>query len=72
LGSQSLSKKMNLNEKEFWEDLTLLIIKNHLLMQFVESVWLKRFTMHLCSRLLFPSRKKKIQEVLLELVEKCK
>jgi hypothetical protein len=38
---QSLSKTMNLNKKEFLEDLTLLIIKNYLPMLFVESIWLK-------------------------------
>lgn len=41
LVSQSLSKTMNLNKKEFLEDLTLLIIKNYLPMSFVESIWLK-------------------------------
>ncbi len=37
-------------------------------MQFVESVWLRRFVMHFCPRLLFPSRKQFSQEVL----GKCK
>jgi hypothetical protein len=50
-------KKDEPQPKEFFEDLALLIIKNHLPMQFVESVWLKRFAIHLCPRLLFPSRK---------------
>jgi hypothetical protein len=44
------------------EDLALLIIKNHLPTQFVENAWLKRFEMHLCPRLLFPSRKQFFQK----------
>jgi hypothetical protein len=35
-------------------------------------VWLKGFAIYLCPRLLFPSKKQFSQEVLLELVEKCK
>jgi hypothetical protein len=49
-------------QKEFLEDLALVIIKNHLLMQFVESVWLKTFAMDLCPRLLFLSKKQFSQE----------
>jgi hypothetical protein len=42
LGPQTLSKKMNLNKKnKKLKDFALLIIKNHLLMQIVKSVWLK-------------------------------
>ncbi len=40
-------------------------------MQFVESVWLERFVMHFCPRLMFPSKKQIFQEVLPKLVEKC-
>jgi len=43
------------------EDLTPLIVENHLLMHLVESQWLKRFSLHLCLRV-----------NLLELVEKTK
>ncbi len=70
-GSTILFKKDEPQQKEFLEDLTLSIIKNHLPMQFVESVWLKRFAMHFCPRLMFLSKKQNFQEVLLELVEKC-
>jgi hypothetical protein len=56
-GSIILLKKYEPQPKELFEDLALLIIKNHLPMQFVESVWLKRFAIHLCPRLLFSSRK---------------
>jgi len=50
-------KKDEHQQKEFLKILSLLIIKNHLPTQFVENVWLKRFEMHLCPRLLFPSIK---------------
>jgi hypothetical protein len=71
-GSTTPFKVDEPQQKEKLEDLELVILKNHLLMQFVESVWLKRFAMHLCPRLLFPSKKQFFQKVLLELVEKCK
>jgi hypothetical protein len=35
-------KKDDVQQKQFVEDLTLLIIKNHLPLQFVESSWLKK------------------------------
>jgi hypothetical protein len=44
----------------------LLIIKNHLSMQFVESLWMKHLCSHLCPKLVF------FQEIFLELVEKIK
>jgi len=50
-------KKYDVQQKQFSEDLTLLIIKNHVLLQFVESSWLKRFSMHLCPKMIFPFRK---------------
>jgi hypothetical protein len=37
----------------FWEYLSLLFVKNHLLFQFVESNWLKKYSMHLCPRFYF-------------------
>jgi hypothetical protein len=39
-------------QKQFFEDLALLIVKNHLLMHLVQSQWLKRFNLYLC-----PSKK---------------
>jgi hypothetical protein len=50
-------KKEDMQQCFFWEDLNLLIVKNHLLFQFVESNWLKRYNMHLCPTILFPFRK---------------
>jgi hypothetical protein len=32
----------------------LLVVKNHLPIQFVESTWLKHFVMHLCPKVVFP------------------
>jgi len=43
--------------KTFLEDMGLLIIKNHLSMQFVESLRMKHLCLHLCQRLVFPSKK---------------
>ncbi len=54
------------------EDLVLLIVKNHLLMHFVESPWLKHFSLHLCPRVVLHSKKQFSQEILLEFVEKTK
>jgi hypothetical protein len=44
------------------KDLDLLIINNHLSMQFVKSLWLKCFSMHLCLRIVLPSKKWVSQE----------
>jgi hypothetical protein len=54
------------------EDLGLLVVKNHLPLQFVENVWLKCFDMHLCSSVIFPSKKWFSQEMLPSLVGKTK
>ncbi len=40
------------------EDLALSIVKNHLHMHFVENQWLKCFSLHLCSIVVSPPRKK--------------
>ncbi len=53
-------------------DLALLVVKNHLFIQFVESTWLKHLVMHLCPRIVFSSRKMFSQEVLVDLVKKTK
>jgi hypothetical protein len=48
------------------------MIKNHLLLQFVESSWLKRLCVHLCPRIIFPSKNQFSNELLPGLVEKTK
>jgi hypothetical protein len=63
-------KKEDVPQKEFLEDLGLFIVNNNLPIQFVESVWLKCLTMHLCPKLNFPSKRQFSQEILLMLVEK--
>jgi hypothetical protein len=50
-------KKDDVQQKQFLEDLTLLIFKNHLPMHLVESQWLKRFKLHLCPRVVLHFRK---------------
>jgi hypothetical protein len=50
-------KKDDVQQKQFLKDLIILIVKSHLPLQFVESSWLKRFSMHLCPRIVFPSKK---------------
>jgi hypothetical protein len=54
----------------FVENLTLLIMKNHLPLQFVDSVWLKCLVLQLCPCVQFPFRKLFSNIVLLELMEK--
>jgi hypothetical protein len=50
-------KKDDVQQKHFLEDLSLLIVKNHLLMHLVQSQWLKKFNLHLCQKFVLPSRK---------------
>ncbi len=56
----------------FVENLALLIMKNHLPLQFVESVWLKRLVLQLCPHVQFPFQKLFSNIVLFKLVEKTK
>jgi hypothetical protein len=65
-------KKDVVKQKQFLQDLALLVVKNHLLIQFIESTWLKFLIMHLCSRIVFTSRKIFSQEVLVNLAKKMK
>jgi hypothetical protein len=50
-------KKDDVQYKEFVEDLVLLTVKNRLPMHFVESPWLKCFSLHLCPRVVLLSKK---------------
>jgi hypothetical protein len=54
----------------FLEDLMLFVVKGLLLMRIVEFISLQRLTYKLCPRIVFPSREKKIEEILPSLVEK--
>ncbi len=58
--------------KEFLEDLGLFIMKNNLLIQFVENVQLQSLALHMCSKSNFLSRKQFSQDILPSLVEKTK
>jgi hypothetical protein len=71
-GAKDPFKKDVVQQKQFLQDLALLVVKNHLLIQFVESIWLKHLIMHLCPRIVFLSRKMFSQEVLVDLVKKKK
>jgi hypothetical protein len=42
-----------MHKKLFLEDMGLLIVKNHLPMQFVESLWMEYLYLHLHPRLVF-------------------
>jgi hypothetical protein len=48
-------KKNDMEQKMFVENLTFLIVKNHLPLQFVDSVWLKHLMLRLCLHVQFPS-----------------
>jgi hypothetical protein len=65
-------KKHDVYQKDFWQDLGHLIVKNNLPLQFVESVYFKCLILHLSHRVVFPFRNLFSQEVLLNLVEKTK
>jgi len=56
----------------FVENLTLLTVKNHLPLQFVESVWFKHLVLQLCPHVQFPFRKLFSKNILPKLVEKTK
>jgi hypothetical protein len=57
-------------DEDFFENLGLLIVKNNLQIQFVETMWLKHLVLCLCPKLNFPSKRQFSQEILLRLVEK--
>jgi hypothetical protein len=46
------------------EDLSMLIIKNNLPIQFVENMWLKHLIFHLCPKLNFLSKRQFSQDIL--------
>ncbi len=71
-GAKDHFKKDVVQQKQILQDIALLVVKNHLLVQFIESTWLKLLVMHLCSRFVFTSSKIFSQEVLVDLVEKIK
>jgi hypothetical protein len=48
----------------------LFVIKGFLPMRIVESIWLQKMAYKLCPRLVFPSRKTFVDDVLSRLVEK--
>jgi len=48
--SKNPFKKDDVEQKMFVENLALLIVKNHLPLQFVEKVWLKCLVLQLCPR----------------------
>ncbi len=50
----------------------LLIVKNHLSLQFVENVWFQHLVLRLCFQVEFTFNKYSFQEILWNLVEKMK
>jgi hypothetical protein len=46
-----------MQQKQFLEDLAILIVNNHLLVHFLESSWLKKFTLQLYPHIVCPSKK---------------
>jgi hypothetical protein len=63
-------KKNDMQQKEFNENLGLLIVKTNLPIQFVDNVQFKILTLHLCPRINFPSKRQFLQDILPNLVEK--
>jgi hypothetical protein len=72
LGAINLYKKDNVHQKDFEENLGLLVIKNYLLIQFIENIWMKFLIMQLYHCGFFLSKKTFNQEMLPNLVEKTK
>jgi hypothetical protein len=50
-------QKEGVPQKELFQDLGLLIVKNNLPIQFVENIWLKHLVLYLSPKLNFLSRK---------------
>jgi hypothetical protein len=69
-GAIDLYKKDNVHQKDFEENLGLLVIKNHLLIQFIKNIWLNCLIIQLYH--FFLSKKTFNQEMLRNLVEKTK
>ncbi len=67
-GAINLYKKDNVHD--FVEKFNLLVIKNHLPIQFVESIQLKCLVIQLCFHVVFPFKTTFNKEMLLDLVEK--
>ncbi len=65
-------KKDNVQQKDFLQSLGLLIMKNNLPLQFVESIWFKCLILHLFPKVVLYYRKHFFQEILLNLVENMK
>ncbi len=63
-------KKDDMQQKEFDENLGLLIVKNNLTIQIFKSVSFKRLALHLCPKINFPSKRQFSQEILPNLIEK--
>ncbi len=71
-GAKDPFKKDVMQHKQFLQDVAFLVVENHLLIKFVEITWLKHLVMHLCPKIVFPSRNMFSQEILDNLVEKMK
>jgi hypothetical protein len=65
-------KKDEMQQKQFLKDLTLMIVKSHLLVHLLENPWLTQFSLQLNLHIVFPSRKTFSEEILLDLVQKTK
>jgi len=61
-----------MQQKDILQDLGLLIMKNNLTLQFVESVWFKHLILHLSHGVVFLSRKNFFEKILSNLVKKTK
>jgi hypothetical protein len=72
IGAKDPFKKDVVQQTQNLQGLTFLVVKDHLPIQFDESTWLKHLVMHLCPRIVFPSKKTFSQEILVDLVEKMK
>jgi hypothetical protein len=59
-----------LSKNKFVKDLCLLIVKNNLPIQFMESIWLKHLVLRFCPKLISPFKRQFPQDILLGLAEK--
>jgi hypothetical protein len=63
-------KKDHETQLVFLKDLVLYVIKDFLPMKIIKSIWLQQTIYKLCPKVIFPSKKLFMEEVLLALVEK--
>jgi hypothetical protein len=65
-----LYKKIDLAQKQLFEDLVFYIAKGYYPLNYTQNVWLRRLVHHQCSRVVFPNKQQFINDIIPNMV--CK